>query len=85
MLTFIEFHPNSNYSLIMQSNNCLLIITLKLKKSMSKTSYNKGRKKNLAKDVPRPNSGLLEYYQLLVCCWKKSNPMVLFVLQGFKI
>lgn len=36
MLNLVGLHPNSNYNLIMQSSNCLLIITLKLKKSISK-------------------------------------------------
>lgn len=36
MLKLVGFHPNNNYNVIMQSSICLLIITLKLKKSISK-------------------------------------------------
>lgn len=35
MLKLVGLHPNSNYSLMMLRSNCLLIITLKLKKSIS--------------------------------------------------
>lgn len=32
ILKLVGFHPNNNCSLIIQSSNCLLIITLRLKK-----------------------------------------------------
>lgn len=44
MLKLVGFHPNSNYNLIMQSSNCLLIITLKLKKSISKPIVTKKKR-----------------------------------------
>ena len=45
MLKLVGFHPNSNYNLIIQSSNCLLIITLKLKKSISKLVVTKKKEK----------------------------------------
>lgn len=72
MLKLVGLHPNSNYNLIMQSSNCLLIITLKLKKSISKPVVT-GIKKIWPKNIPRPNSSLLEYTRLLFCCWKKKK------------
>lgn len=72
MLKLVGFHPNNNYNVIMQSSNCLLIITLKLKKSISKLVIMREKKKILAPNIPRPNISLLEYSRLLVCCWKKN-------------
>jgi len=72
MLKLVGFHPNNNYNVIMQSSNCLLIITLKLKKSISKLVITREKKKILAPNIPRPNSSLLEYSRLLVCCWEKN-------------
>lgn len=72
MVKLVGFHPNNNYNVIMQSSNCLLIITLKLKKSISKLVITREKKKILAPNIPRPNSSLLEYSRLLVCCWKKN-------------
>ena len=72
MLKLVGFHPNNNYNVIMQSSNCLLIITLKLKKSISKLVIKREKKKLLAPNIPRPTSSLLEYSRLLVCCWKKN-------------
>lgn len=45
MLKLVGFHPNSNYSLIMQSSNYVLIIILKLKKSISKPVITKEKEK----------------------------------------
>lgn len=45
MLKLVGFHPNSNYSLIMQSSNCLLIISLKPKKSISKPVVTRKKRK----------------------------------------
>ena len=72
MLKLVGFHPNNNYNVIMQSSNCLLIITLKLKKSISKLVIKREKKKILAPNIPRPNSSVLEYSRLLVCFWKKN-------------
>ena len=73
MLKLVGFHPNNNYNVIMQSSNCLLIITLKLKKSISKLVITREKKKILAPNIPRPNSSLLESSRLLDCCWKKNG------------
>lgn len=44
MLKLVGLHPNSNYNLMMQSN-CFLIITLKLKKSISKPVVTEKKRK----------------------------------------
>lgn len=49
MLKLVGFHPNSNYNLIMHSSNCLLIITLNLKKSISKPVVTKEKEKLVQK------------------------------------
>lgn len=77
MLKLVGLHPNSDYNLIMQSN-CFLIITLKLKKSISKPVVTE-KKKN----IPRPNSSLLEHARLLLCCWIKNEPYGTVCFAGF--